>query len=78
LEAKVDPRWLGKGRRVLMFDGSTVSMPDTEANQQAYPQLYNQKPGGRLSDRPDRGSRLAFLRSDPQPGNLSLRRQGTR
>jgi hypothetical protein len=28
-----------------MFDGSTVSMPDTEANQQAYPQTYNQKPG---------------------------------
>jgi hypothetical protein len=28
-----------------MFDGSTVSMPDTEANQRAYPQLYNQKPG---------------------------------
>jgi len=45
LEAKVEPRWLWKGRRVLMFDGSTVSMPDTEANQQAYPQLYNQKPG---------------------------------
>jgi hypothetical protein len=45
LDAKVDPRWLWKGRRVLMFDGSTVSMPDTEANQQAYPQLYNQKPG---------------------------------
>ena len=45
LEAKVDRRWLWKGRRVLMFDGSTVSMPDTEENQQAYPQLYNQKPG---------------------------------
>jgi hypothetical protein len=45
LEAKVDRGWLWKGRRVLMFDGSTVSMPDTEANQQAYPQLYNQKPG---------------------------------
>ncbi len=45
LDSKVDPRWLWKGRRVLMFDGSTVSMPDTEANQRAYPQLYNQKPG---------------------------------
>jgi hypothetical protein len=45
LEAKVDPQWLWKGRRVLMFDGSTVSMPDTAANQKAYPQLYNQKPG---------------------------------
>jgi len=45
LDSKVDPRWLWKGRRVLMFDGSTVSMPDTRKNQRAYPQLYNQKPG---------------------------------
>jgi hypothetical protein len=45
LESKVDPQWLWKGRRVLMFDGSTVSMPDTPKNQQAYPQVYNQKPG---------------------------------
>jgi hypothetical protein len=28
-----------------MFDGTTVSMPDTPENQQAYPQVYNQKPG---------------------------------
>lgn len=28
-----------------MFDGSTLSMPDTAANQRAYPQLYNQAPG---------------------------------
>ena len=28
-----------------MFDGTTVSMPDTEANQEAYPQVYNQKAG---------------------------------
>ncbi len=45
LESKVDPQWLWKGRRVLMFDGSTVSMPDTHENQRAYPQVYNQKPG---------------------------------
>ena len=45
LDTKVDTRWLWKGRRVLMFDGSTVSMPDTPENQQAYPQVYNQKPG---------------------------------
>ena len=45
LEAKVDRRWLWKGRRVYMFDGSTVTMPDTSENQQAYPQVYNQKPG---------------------------------
>jgi len=45
LEAKVDRRWLWKGRRVYMFDGTTVTMPDTSENQQAYPQVYNQKPG---------------------------------
>jgi hypothetical protein len=45
LDAKVDPRWLWKGRRVYLFDGTTVTMPDTPENQQAYPQVYNQKPG---------------------------------
>jgi len=28
-----------------MFDGTTVTMPDTPENQAAYPQVYNQKPG---------------------------------
>jgi len=28
-----------------MFDGTTVTMPDSPENQQAYPQVYNQKPG---------------------------------
>jgi len=45
LESRIDPKWLWKGRRVYMFDGSTVTMPDTPENQQAYPQVYNQKPG---------------------------------
>jgi len=36
-------RWLG--RVVKVFDGSTVSMPDTPANQKAYPQSRSQKPG---------------------------------
>src|SRR6478752_2936565 len=45
LEANVDPRWLWKGRHVYLFDGTTVTMPDTRENQQAYPQVYNQKPG---------------------------------
>jgi len=30
---------------VYLFDGTTVTMPDTPENQQAYPQVYNQKPG---------------------------------
>jgi hypothetical protein len=45
LDSKADPRWLWKGRRVYLFDGTTVTMPDTPENQQAYPQVYNQKPG---------------------------------
>lgn len=45
LDASVDQNWLWKTRRVLMFDGSTVSMPDTSANQREYPQLYNQATG---------------------------------
>ena len=45
LDAKADHRWLWKGRRVYMFDGTTVTMPDTAENQQAYPQVYNQGPG---------------------------------
>ena len=45
LDSKCDPKWLWKRRRVYMFDGSIVSMPDTPENQDAYPQPYNQKPG---------------------------------
>jgi hypothetical protein len=45
LEADVDPQWLWKGRHVYLFDGTTVTMPDTPENQEAYPQVYNQQPG---------------------------------
>ncbi|MHC4877103.1 MAG: IS4 family transposase [Planctomycetota bacterium] len=45
LDSRADSKWLWKGRRVYLFDGTTVTMPDTASNQQAYPQLYNQKPG---------------------------------
>lgn len=40
-----DPSWLFHGRSVKVADGSTVSMPDTQANQAAYPQAKAQKPG---------------------------------
>lgn len=36
-------RWLG--RVVKLFDGSTVSMPDTPENQEAFPQSRTQAPG---------------------------------
>jgi hypothetical protein len=45
LEANVDPQWLWKGRHVYLFDGTTVTMPDTPKNQGAYPQVYNQQAG---------------------------------
>jgi hypothetical protein len=45
LDAKAKEGWLWKGRRVYMFDGTTVTMPDTPENQATYPQVYNQKPG---------------------------------
>jgi len=39
-----DPMLLG-GRPVKLVDGTTVSMPDTAANQAEYPQSRSQKPG---------------------------------
>jgi DDE family transposase len=45
LDAKAQQRWLWKGRRVYLFDGTTVTMPDTPENQKDYPQVSNQKPG---------------------------------
>jgi hypothetical protein len=45
LENAVKRNWLWKNRHVYMFDGSTISMPDTPANQQAYPQPTSQTPG---------------------------------
>jgi hypothetical protein len=45
LEANVDSQWLWNGRHVYLFDGTTVTMPDTPENQAAYPQVYNQQPG---------------------------------
>jgi hypothetical protein len=45
LDANANEQWLWNGRRVLAYDGSTVSMPDTPETQQAYPQPPQQKPG---------------------------------
>ena len=42
---KADAQWLFAGRPVKLLDGSTVIMPDTEANQAEYPQSRSQKPG---------------------------------
>jgi hypothetical protein len=45
LDAGAEDRWLWKGRRVYIYDGSHASMPDTPANQGEYPQPDTQKPG---------------------------------
>ncbi len=37
--------WHWQGRPVRLVDGTTVSMPDTPANQASYPQSRSQKPG---------------------------------
>ena len=37
--------WLWHRRKVRVVDGSTITMPDTPANQAAYPQQKSQKPG---------------------------------
>jgi len=44
LEQRGRNRWW-KGRRVVVVDGTGVSMPDTPANQAAWPQPGSQKPG---------------------------------
>lgn len=45
LDRQAAPKWLWHGRRVKSVDGTMVSTPDTPANQAAWPQSRNQKPG---------------------------------
>jgi Transposase DDE domain len=45
LQQQTPLTWHWHGRAVKIVDGSGVSMPDTEANQEAYPQPGSQKPG---------------------------------
>ena len=44
-EEAVPREWLWHGRHVKLVDGTTVSMPDTDANQAEYPQQTSQEPG---------------------------------
>lgn len=39
------PWWHWRNRRVRLVDGATVTLPDTEENQAAFPQSSSQKPG---------------------------------
>lgn len=45
LEVMSRQSWKWRGRSVKLLDGTTISMPDTEANQAAYPQSGEQQPG---------------------------------
>jgi hypothetical protein len=45
LEAQIGENGLWRQRRVKIVDGTGLSMPDTKANQKAYPQSPRQKPG---------------------------------
>jgi hypothetical protein len=42
IEGRVPQTWLWKDRRVTLVDGTTASMPDTEANQKEFPQSPSQ------------------------------------
>jgi Transposase DDE domain len=45
LQKQAPHSWTWKGRHVVLVDGTTVSMPDTQANQEAFPQPRTQKAG---------------------------------
>jgi putative transposase len=45
LEQEVDRSWLWKGLHAKLVDGFTFTMPDTPANQAAFPQIGAQRPG---------------------------------
>jgi hypothetical protein len=45
LEDQAPEAWRWYGRRVLLVDGFTCTLPDTPANQAVYPQPSSQKPG---------------------------------
>jgi hypothetical protein len=45
LESQVPADWLWHGKHVTLVDGTTLLLPDTVANQAAYPQQSTQEPG---------------------------------
>ena len=45
MNSKIPEAWRWHGKRVHLIDGTTVTLPDTSANQAVYPQQSVQKPG---------------------------------
>jgi hypothetical protein len=45
MDTQVPQAWRWQGRRVRLVDGTTVTLPDTQANQAVFPQQRGQQPG---------------------------------
>lgn len=45
MDQQIPKAWRWQGRSVHIIDGTTVTLPDTSANQAKYPQQRSQKPG---------------------------------
>ena len=45
IDQKVPDQWRWQGRQVRIIDGTTMTMPDTAANQATFPQQRGQQPG---------------------------------
>jgi hypothetical protein len=45
MDTQVPPAWRWQERRVRIIDGTTVTLPDTQANQTVFPQQRGQQPG---------------------------------
>lgn len=45
IESNTPNEWRWKNKRIKLIDGSTLSMPDTQQNQDVYPQSKSQKAG---------------------------------
>ena len=45
MNSQIPTQWRWHGKRVHLIDGTTVTLPDTAANQAVYPQQVEQKPG---------------------------------
>ena len=63
LDKATHSKYLWRGRRVILTDGSKLSMPDTEANQKVYPQPKSQKKGAGISPVKNYGSDYSWQRS---------------
>lgn len=45
LAQRLSRQWLWRDRKVVVVDGTGIKLPDTQDNQQVYPQPSNQRPG---------------------------------